>query len=231
MRKVLAHWAKFLFAVFLLYVFTLESEDWSTVKAQQVPACILNLPYPVHAPWPAGITWHAGDDGYFFTDCDRVDAWHCDADWYAMDLNGSGSNGETNDQGMLVFSVSDGIVQYAGDKRNGYGYQVVINHKDNIQSRYAHLRDIPLVNTGDRITQGTPLGYVGSTGGTSTGSHLHYAVYFCDPNDIITDPDDGLQKCGDDNLLIYAAPPVPIADYITAISDGDQITSWNYGKT
>ena len=56
----------------------------------------------------------------------------------------------------------------------GYGYLVVINHGDGVESWYAHCAEI-LVGVGERVHRGQPIGLVGSTG-LSTGPHVHYEV-------------------------------------------------------
>lgn len=60
----------------------------------------------------------------------------------------------------------------------GYGNFVYIDHgqKDgyDVRSFYAHMSKV-LVNTGDKVTQGQILGYMGSTG-LSTAKHLHFEV-------------------------------------------------------
>lgn len=56
----------------------------------------------------------------------------------------------------------------------GYGNTVVVRHADGLETMYAHTSR-NLVSKGDRITEDTILGEVGSTG-RSTGPHLHFEV-------------------------------------------------------
>lgn len=72
-----------------------------------------------------------------------------------------------------VFATTNGIVEEA-KRRPGYGKQIVINHKYNYSTRYAHLNKI-LINKGDSIIKGQLIGLSGNTGIT-TGPHLHYEV-------------------------------------------------------
>lgn len=57
---------------------------------------------------------------------------------------------------------------------SGLGNHIVIDHGDGVISTYGHLASIA-VHTGQDVTQGTILGYEGSTG-ASTGTHLHFEI-------------------------------------------------------
>lgn len=66
-----------------------------------------------------------------------------------------------------------------GDKScgGGFGNQVWIDHKNGYATLYAHLENTNVTN-GQQITNlDIPLGTIGSTG-NSTGTHLHFGVYF-----------------------------------------------------
>ena len=73
--------------------------------------------------------------------------------------------------GTPVRVVGDGVVDFAGWQR-GYGNFIVVNHRNNQSTAYAHLSSI-LVRKGQRVEQGSNIGLVGSTG-ASTGAHLHF---------------------------------------------------------
>ncbi|TSE31985.1 Murein DD-endopeptidase MepM [Tepidimonas thermarum] len=73
--------------------------------------------------------------------------------------------------GTPVRSVADAVVEFAGWQR-GYGNVVILQHKQNRKTLYAHLSRID-VRKGQRIEQGQTLGAVGATG-TATGPHLHF---------------------------------------------------------
>ena len=73
--------------------------------------------------------------------------------------------------GTPARTVGDGVVSFAG-VQGGYGNVVIIKHRNNHETLYAHLSKIN-VRVGQSISQGETLGLVGSTG-WSTGPHLHF---------------------------------------------------------
>lgn len=75
--------------------------------------------------------------------------------------------------GTPVYATADGVISRA-DWFSSYGLYVSIEHGASLQTRYAHLSRLA-VATGDTVSKGDLIGYVGSTG-RSTGPHLHYEV-------------------------------------------------------
>ncbi|WP_076998571.1 M23 family metallopeptidase [Variovorax sp. KK3] len=73
--------------------------------------------------------------------------------------------------GTAVRAVGDGTVDFAG-VQSGYGNIVIVNHRNNQQTAYAHLSRID-VKVGQTLSQGQTVGAVGSTG-WATGPHLHF---------------------------------------------------------
>ncbi|SFM72695.1 M23 family metallopeptidase [Variovorax sp. OV329] len=73
--------------------------------------------------------------------------------------------------GTAVRSVGDGVVEFAG-RQSGYGNIVIINHRNNQSTAYAHLSRID-VREGQSVNQGQFIGAVGATG-WATGPHLHF---------------------------------------------------------
>jgi len=83
--------------------------------------------------------------------------------------------------GTTIYSAEDGEVIAVGNQdkycyKRGFGKFIVIKHNNNLTTLYAHL-SLQLVNVGDTVKRGDPIGYVGNTG-FSTGPHLHFSVYF-----------------------------------------------------
>ena len=82
------------------------------------------------------------------------------------------------DIGVPVFAAGDAVVEEVsqGQRRVGYGRQILLDHEFGYKTRYAHLSKI-LVEPGQKISRGQIIGEVGNTGGT-TGPHLHYEVIY-----------------------------------------------------
>ncbi len=76
--------------------------------------------------------------------------------------------------GTPVTAADRGVVIRAGWSDIGYGNFVIIDHKIDYITLYAHLSDI-FVSEGQVVGQGQLLGTVGSTG-NSTGPHLHFEI-------------------------------------------------------
>ena len=86
--------------------------------------------------------------------------------------------------GADVIAPADGLVIYAGNRGQGYGKTVVLDHGFGVQTHYAHL-SVFKVQLGEKVTRGQVIAGVGNTG-RSTGAHLHYEVRF---NGIPQDPE------------------------------------------
>ena len=86
------------------------------------------------------------------------------------------------DYGQPVLATGDATVSAAG-QNGAYGNMVVLDHGYGILTKYGHLSRFA-VSDGQRVTRGTVIGYVGSTG-RSTGAHLHYEIWM---NGRLTNP-------------------------------------------
>ena len=81
--------------------------------------------------------------------------------------------------GAPIVAASSGTVIFAGygsaaNSHNRYGYCVDIDHGSGIATRYAHCSALT-VSTGDYVTEGQVIGYVGATG-YATGPHLDFRL-------------------------------------------------------
>ena len=77
------------------------------------------------------------------------------------------------DYGTNVLAVADGTVLDCSYDA-AYGYILTLEHKDGVQTQYAHLSEF-LVEPGDTVQQGQIIAKTGDSG-WSTGPHLHLGV-------------------------------------------------------
>ncbi len=77
--------------------------------------------------------------------------------------------------GTKIITPADGIVKKV-DYMSGYGNYVEIEHAEGLITFYGHLHKFARgIHKGSKITKGTIIGYVGSTG-IATSAHLHYGM-------------------------------------------------------
>ncbi len=74
--------------------------------------------------------------------------------------------------GTPIMAAGDARVQFRG-VQGGYGNTVILDHGRGHTTLYAHMSRFGNIRQGQRVAQGTVIGYVGTTG-LSTGPHLHY---------------------------------------------------------
>ena len=74
--------------------------------------------------------------------------------------------------GTPIMAAGDARVEFVGWK-GGYGRVVVLDHGRGYSTLYGHMSRFAKAKAGQRIAQGTVIGYVGASGMT-TGPHLHY---------------------------------------------------------
>ncbi|MEM9137481.1 MAG: M23 family metallopeptidase [Cyanobacteria bacterium P01_F01_bin.42] len=79
------------------------------------------------------------------------------------------------DYGTPIYATAGGNAERA-HYGGGYGYHVLIKNSQGYETLYAHLSKLA-VQPGQEIQQGQLVGYMGSTG-RSTGTHLHYSIYY-----------------------------------------------------
>lgn len=80
--------------------------------------------------------------------------------------------------GEPILSIFDGKVRYARYNTGGFGYMVIIRHKNGLESYSAHLSRLN-VKSGDIVKAGQIIGFGGNTG-RSRGPHLHFEIRYQD---------------------------------------------------
>lgn len=78
--------------------------------------------------------------------------------------------------GNKIQVKAKGRVTKVEHSNRGYGNNVVIDHGNGFQTRYAHMHKI-YVKKGDSLKNNDTIGEVGNTG-RSTGPHLHYEILY-----------------------------------------------------
>ena len=94
-----------------------------------------------------------------------------------MDIDGYGHDGD------IIIACDAGVV-VAAQWSDSYGYYIMIDHGNGMQTLYAHMSGMA-VSYGAKVSQGQTIGYLGSTG-WSTGTHCHLEIYV---NGSRTDPE------------------------------------------
>ncbi len=93
-----------------------------------------------------------------------------------------------SESGKVLFAVNDCNSSWSNKgvlTTKDYGNFVKIQHGENYQTLYCHLKkDSLLVKVGDTVEKGQKIAEINSTG-NSTGNHLHWEVRF---GEICTDP-------------------------------------------
>jgi murein DD-endopeptidase MepM/ murein hydrolase activator NlpD len=79
-------------------------------------------------------------------------------------------------EGAPLYAADSGVVVFAGWATGGYGNMVMIDHGNGYQTLYGHMSSVK-VGCGQSVSQGTIIGFAGSTG-NSTGAHLHFEVRY-----------------------------------------------------
>jgi hypothetical protein len=108
---------------------------------------------------------------------------HIKKDSYALDFTQDGCEA----YGKAAVAAASGTVMFASQEgyNGGYGTELIIDHGNNIVSRYAHMipDSITTVATGTAIRQGQTVGLIGDTGLVAgaacvahPGTHLHFAM-------------------------------------------------------
>ena len=77
--------------------------------------------------------------------------------------------------GLGLKVPTDSVIQDKGYEKN-YGHYVVFKDSEGLEHMYAHMKEATPYEVGNKVSAGTVIGNVGSTGKGSTGPHLHWEV-------------------------------------------------------
>jgi murein DD-endopeptidase MepM/ murein hydrolase activator NlpD len=87
----------------------------------------------------------------------------------------------------IIKSTLDGTIVFAGFT-NSDGYEIHIQHANNIVSIYKH-NSVLLKRVGDRVKTGESIAIIGNSGESSKGLHLHFEIWYngvpINPEDVI----------------------------------------------
>ena len=81
--------------------------------------------------------------------------------------------------GTPIYAADAGTViaaQWHNHPTASWGYYVEIDHGNGYKTLYGHMSSF-VVQTGQTVTKGQLIGYVGATG-TATGNHCHFEMYY-----------------------------------------------------
>ena len=110
--------------------------------------------------------------GYFINPCPTGHKTQGLHDHYAIDIGAPvGTPIYASASGSVIFAKAGTKSRYSN---GGYGGLVILVHPNGTQTYYAHQSRLA-VSSGQNVSQGDIIGYVGSTG-HSTGPHLHFEV-------------------------------------------------------
>ena len=139
------------------------------------------VPLPAGYPWEVSQSW--AKHCHLCLDKGYTDWSYCSSDMshmgncckYSWDFNLP--RGE--DKGKSVLATADGTVRTVANDKDGWGHYLVIDHGNDICSRYAHLQTGSItVQKGQAVCQGLKLAQIGNTG-NSEGYHLHFQFENC----------------------------------------------------
>ncbi len=103
--------------------------------------------------------------------------WPVDGGYVSCGINGY--RGHTGmdiaaPRGTNIRASKAGVVTKVKKQTTGYGYHIIIDHGNGVQTLYAHCSKL-LVSVGQSVSQGKVIALVGSTG-NSTGNHCHFEI-------------------------------------------------------
>lgn len=89
--------------------------------------------------------------------------------------------------GTPIYAAADGVVIKSVKNTYGYGYHIIIDHGNGVQTLYAHCSKL-YAKVGDVVERGDKIALLGATG-NAYGKHLHFEIRingeYKDPEDYI----------------------------------------------
>lgn len=79
-----------------------------------------------------------------------------------------------SERNSKIRTTGDGVVKFIGTMK-GYGKLVIVEHLNNVETRYAHMQNFGKIQVGQQIRKGDVIGFVGTTG-YATGPHVHFEI-------------------------------------------------------
>ena len=136
----------------------------------EVPAIVQPAKKPSSASTPSTVA-PAKNNGYFKSPLSSYRRTQGIHGYNAVDMGAP--------EGTSVRAAASGDVTVArsGGWNGGYGSYVVVSHPNGSQTLYAHMSSVA-VGSGDYVSGGEVIGYVGHSGQVSgpTGNHLHFEI-------------------------------------------------------
>jgi len=139
------------------------------LESEEVPALAVAAGTEADSGGPQILQASASDAGYIWPVTGPISSYFGPSHPLGIDID------LYNAPNAPIAAAAAGTVLIAGgDPCCSYGLQVLIEHPDGSQTRYAHLSNI-LVAVGQTVDQGQILGSGGCTG-YCTGNHLHFEI-------------------------------------------------------
>ena len=115
--------------------------------------------------WPCPSVWNI-TDGYGYRTIDEEGG--------SSDFHGGIDSNKPGCYGEPIVASASGYVITADNTGNGFGIHVIVDHGGGLSTLYAHMSSCT-VSSGDYVTQGQTIGYIGATG-YAYGNHCHFEV-------------------------------------------------------
>ncbi len=168
------------------------------------------------SPLPAGYNWKVnaeaefGKSGDCYPDPKCIDHFHVNrmAIDFGRHVQDNLGGAKSFDDGQVdIYAAADGIVttsfRKTGCSNEGLVCMVNIDHGNGYKTQYLHFtNDTIVVSPGQQVVRGQYLGKMGSTG-KSTGTHLHFEVFYNNSSATSSPGLSGLKLDGKDFLTDY----------------------------